>query len=411
MAYALSESNIDDSSSSLPPTPWVVSSADNIMAPPVFFQRIRPIMDPLHETSVCFPIPHPVLVSELDDIYDTFKTVPYEVDSGTTTTTTTTEFSTFSTIGIIQHAYLMNGSDTYTFLETLGPRPSTLKNVATDDPSLQTWEPFIDVMGALITRHQTETLDLMACALYSDPNWKYVIDELEARLTVNIRASLDNTGAASMGGNWILESDSANLKGVYFTDAIDGWNHILDTTGNERNYVLVLVDSRVPYIDSLLSNLPIKCCSIVFSYYNDTPETIYRKIRKLNSSKLIIRENEVILEDDSEGSGYDLFHFISITIIPDSSIGSCNTYKFLDVMSECTLINVENDDSGIASWGQFIEMFYGLITTYSVLSIDIRCPEINNNLNWKYAIKELMTRLGVYVRAIDLLEFMPQYSF
>jgi hypothetical protein len=80
-------------------------------------------------------------------------------------------------------------------------------------------------------------------------------------------------------------------------------------------------------------------------------------------------------------------------------------------MSECTLINVENDDSGIASWGQFIEMFYGLITTYSVLSIDIRCPEINNNLNWKYAIKELMTRLGVYVRAIDLLEFMPQYSF
>jgi hypothetical protein len=65
----------------------------------------------------------------------------------------------------------------------------------------------------------------MACALYSDPNWKYVIDELQTRLAINIRASLDNTGAPAMGGNWILESDSANLKDVYFTDAIDGWKN------------------------------------------------------------------------------------------------------------------------------------------------------------------------------------------
>jgi len=210
MAYALSDSantnnnnsnsnSNSDSSSSLPPTPWVVSSADNVMLPPVFFQRIRPIMDPMHENTVCFPVPYPVLVSDLDDIYDTFKTIPYEVDSGTTA-----EFSTFSTIGIIQHAYLMNGSDTYTFLEKLDPRRATLKNVATDDPTLQTWGPFITALSALITRHQTETLDLMACALYSDPNWKYVIDELETRLAVNIRASLDNTGAASMSGNWIV---------------------------------------------------------------------------------------------------------------------------------------------------------------------------------------------------------------
>jgi hypothetical protein len=80
-------------------------------------------------------------------------------------------------------------------------------------------------------------------------------------------------------------------------------------------------------------------------------------------------------------------------------------------MSACTVMNAENDDPAIASWEQFIQMFSSLITTYGVKSIDIRAPELNSDPNWKFIIQNLMNRLGVYVRAIEILEIMPHYSF
>ena len=64
---------------------------------------------------------------------------------------------------------------------------------------------------------------MMACALYSDAtnNWKYIIDTLTAQTGVTIRASNDDTGAASLGGDWFLESHTGvNWNTVYFTEAI-----------------------------------------------------------------------------------------------------------------------------------------------------------------------------------------------
>ena len=80
-----------------------------------------------------------------------------------------------------------------------------------------------------------QTLDLMACALYSDPNWRYIIDKMSRENQITIRASLDNTGAESIGGNWILEasspvSDTTDLTTVYFTDDIKNWKYVLTTT-------------------------------------------------------------------------------------------------------------------------------------------------------------------------------------
>jgi len=242
LEYAASNGNATNSDATttltVPPTPWITASVQSSGPAPVFFQRVRPVTDS-SGTTVLYPEPLPVLVSELDDIYDTFKTIPYEAD----TDNAVGGYTEFTTVGIIQHAYVMNGSDTYTFLKMLNPDSAILKNVITVDPALQTWEPFISTISAILTRHQTTTLDLMACALYADPNWKYVIDELQIRMAVNVRASLDNTGSSSMGGNWILESDSANLKDVYFTDAIDGWNHLLATITDTRFYTLAFNNS------------------------------------------------------------------------------------------------------------------------------------------------------------------------
>jgi alpha-tubulin suppressor-like RCC1 family protein len=67
----------------------------------------------------------------------------------------------------------------------------------------------------------------MACAIYSDQNWMYIINQLEIQTNVTIRASRDNTGSEELGGNWFLETHSINLKDVYFTDAIHNFKGIL----------------------------------------------------------------------------------------------------------------------------------------------------------------------------------------
>ncbi len=225
------------------PTPWNVSSNECVPVS-VFFQRNDIISTTINdEVTNTIVKPLPVLITDLDDIYEVFKTMPYEslpytyqVDNSDNTVPNSVPYTEFSTIGIIQHAYVMNGSATYNFTNTM--EPAILSDVKLNDSSLDTWKPFIDFVKAVLIRHNGHTLDLMACALYTDANWKYVIDELQTRLEINIRASLDNTGTALMGGNWILETDGANLKDVYFTDEIDEWNYLLATVTDTRFYTL-----------------------------------------------------------------------------------------------------------------------------------------------------------------------------
>lgn len=176
---------------------------------------------------------------------------------------------------------------------------------------------------------------------------------------------------------------------------------------------LVFVDSRLPYIETFLSEVPNYNCCVVFDYYNDTPETLLYKVSKLNSDRRIIRHTDIV---DESGHGFEgeSFNFNSINILHDNSTALCCTnpsYTFLHGMSVCTVMNAENDDPVIASWEQFIQMFASLITTYGVKSIDIRAPELNSDPNWKFIIQNLMNRLNVYVRAIERLETMPHYSF
>ena len=51
--------------------------------------------------------------------------------------------------------------------------------------------------------------DLLMCKIYSDEDWKYIIDTIENSLTtINIRSSDDNTGHVMFDGDWILESEN-----------------------------------------------------------------------------------------------------------------------------------------------------------------------------------------------------------
>jgi ribosomal protein S11/alpha-tubulin suppressor-like RCC1 family protein len=133
--------------------------------------------------------------------------------------------SSFDNVGILQHNF---NSPYHKFFGVLLAETSTVSSVELIDPSLDSWAGFEDFITFLKNVYGTQHIDLMACALYSNPNWKYVIDTLAQRVGIEIRASTDNTGDVNLGGNWFLESHTnVNLKTIYFTDGIDSFNGIL----------------------------------------------------------------------------------------------------------------------------------------------------------------------------------------
>jgi len=130
----------------------------------------------------------------------------------------------FDSVGLVQHNY------NAPFYQMFGPAcpHARIMGVETSDASLQTWQSVTDFITLLKTTYGIHNFDLMACALYSNANWKYVIDTLSVQTGVTIRASADNTGSAGLGGNWFLESHTGvNMKGVYFTEAIEEYRGVL----------------------------------------------------------------------------------------------------------------------------------------------------------------------------------------
>jgi alpha-tubulin suppressor-like RCC1 family protein len=140
--------------------------------------------------------------------------------------------STGFSVGLIQHNYR---APMFSMLASAELAP--VSSVATRDPELARWAQFRDFVAWCKTEFSVAHFDMMACALYSDPDWKYVIDTLATQTGVTIRASTDNTGAAALGGDWFLESHTGvNLKGVYFTSAIEAYKGILQNSYELRKY-------------------------------------------------------------------------------------------------------------------------------------------------------------------------------
>jgi len=93
---------------------------------------------------------------------------------------------------------------------------------------IQTWSEMKNFINWLKDNYSLLNFDFLACAIYSNINWKNIIDSLQSELNININASSDNTGSSLLGGNWFLESHSGvNLKDVYFTDLIDEFKGLL----------------------------------------------------------------------------------------------------------------------------------------------------------------------------------------
>jgi len=177
---------------------------------------------------------------------DTFDTLKERIVSGSSGVLA-------NSVGLVQHNYKMS---TFKMVDAQ-TTSSTIEQVEIQDSELSTWAPLKEFIEWCNTELSTAHFDMMACALYSNPDWKYVIDTLSTQTGVEIRASTDDTGSSSLGGNWFLESHvGVNLKEVYFNDSIDGYVGLLDSAMFTSSFYAddgFLYTTQIPTITTLPS--------------------------------------------------------------------------------------------------------------------------------------------------------------
>ena len=120
--------------------------------------------------------------------------------------------SRYDSVGIIQYKI---DSSTYKLIDSMNP--STIYDVQTNDPNLDTWAAYIDFLLWVAFENNVQTIDLLMCKLWNDPNWVYIVGKLQTIVGIQIRASIDITKTI---GGFILESDNVNTVGLYFTPLI-----------------------------------------------------------------------------------------------------------------------------------------------------------------------------------------------
>jgi hypothetical protein len=130
----------------------------------------------------------------------------------------------FESVAIFQENYEMA---TYQFVQSFGQ--AVLENVAEVDGQLASWAQFSGLLSYFKNSLKALNIDLLGCNIYSNQNWRFVIDKLSTDLGISIQSSNDETGNENLGGNWILESNNSNLIGSYFSEYIKQYKGTLDS--------------------------------------------------------------------------------------------------------------------------------------------------------------------------------------
>jgi uncharacterized protein YjbI with pentapeptide repeats len=180
---------------------------------------------------------------------DTTKCIVFDVNEMTLDETESSNFSiimamiaaeigngntTIDNIGLVQHNY------DHSYYQMFGNRCKRAPVIGVEevDPTLTAhWDEVGSFLMGLKTMYNIQHFDMMACSIYSNPGWKYIIDNLSEQTGIGIRASIDITGSSSNGGNWFLESHTGvDLKTVYFTELIESYNGTLFTYNSDSKY-------------------------------------------------------------------------------------------------------------------------------------------------------------------------------
>ena len=121
-------------------------------------------------------------------------------------------------------AFASHGRSNEIFLTKNQPiTKNTLSINGGNNPVYTFWEDMQDLIV------QGGRIDLLGCRIAAKTEGKELIKELETITGLNVAASTDPTGHASLGGNWILETEGKlNVSDLYFAPSyLDNWNHTL----------------------------------------------------------------------------------------------------------------------------------------------------------------------------------------
>ena len=141
----------------------------------------------------------------------------------------------FVNVGLFQENFNM---PTYQFVRSF--QRSVLDNVQKQDPSLNTWFEFIDLLNYLKNNVGMQNFDMMDCNIYNNNNWDYVVNYIQNKLNINIHTSNNTTGNSAMNGDWILEDGNINLIGLYFTDNIKNYKYTLGGGGSTAIHSIII---------------------------------------------------------------------------------------------------------------------------------------------------------------------------
>ena len=179
--------------------------------------------------------------------------------------------SRYDSVGIIQPKI---DSVTYKFIDSLNP--STVYGVETNDPNLTTWTPYIDFLVWLALENNVQTVDLLSCKLWNDPNWVYIVGKIQTIINIQIRASIDITKTV---GGFILESDNVDTIGLYFTKQIVQYKYAFASISTEYlplptvspTYLYRNVSSTIRYtpVDEIQRAVPYSKYTLYVGNYNN----------------------------------------------------------------------------------------------------------------------------------------------
>jgi hypothetical protein len=171
----------------------------------------------------------------------------------------------YESVAIIQHNYEL---DVYRLVFDFSN--SIVHDLETVDPALDSWQEYIDFLRWLKTERGVIHIDLLACNLWANANWWYMIHTVRTVHDIHIRASIDITGE---DGNFILESDGVDTIGIYFTESILQYKYNFYYNADPKE------GGNVNYVSYVLPphNLA-KLSSRFASFTGNTPSTTYTDI-------------------------------------------------------------------------------------------------------------------------------------
>jgi len=163
----------------------------------------------------------------------------------------------YDSIAIAQHKY---GMPTFRLVKSMFP--ATIIHIEECDPELESWGEFIGFLSWL-KMNGAKHVDLMACNLWADTNWKYAILKIRELLSLSVRASIDITGK---DGNFVLESDNVDMVGIYFTPEISNYKHNFYTTAAPVDSVGWMNYSQVTLPSNNTGTIPFSSYNAVLGY-------------------------------------------------------------------------------------------------------------------------------------------------